>query len=374
MEKQKITKDSAALRGIFIELIHRLLKTGEKYTYDQIGNEYKIENYEKINKDKRRYGEYHDSMHKAISDITRELKKNGTDLIREERNNRHYAYSYPNGASDIIEKWLDKKSQNKKKMRLTELVKLFAMSKGLLPDSWIVNLTPQIEGLEDEEIPTSKIIEFDFNDQLTNIYKIPYFIDAIKEKKVLSLVNNASYKYDVPIVFIPYYIKEYNHRFFCIGLCKKSDGTIAEDYVIAIDRVSKVKEDTEESYIPPTKDYNHFFEDIVGVRHEIDSVSGQPMKKQHILIETRDLYTHGRIASKPLHASQKVEHEFGKGKNGMGLVILDLVPNPELTSLLLGFSDNIRIIEPASLAERIANKAKAIAALYETSTDNKKMK
>lgn len=372
VEKQKSKKEVAPLRGYFHVLIHELLKTGKQFTYNQIGCEYN-QRFRLLIKEKgRKFSDYEDSMHKAMSDIIIVLKNHGLNLLREGCNRKGFSYSYPDGASNVIEKWLDEKSH--KRMRLTELVKLFALSKGLLPDSWIVNLIPQIEALEDIKEPNRKLIEFDYNNLLTNIYKIPDFLEAIQNKKVLSLINNAGYNYNIPIIFIPYYIKEYNHRFFCIGLCIDSDGTTRKDYVIAIDRVSKVQECTDFPYVPQEKDYSQFFSDIVGVRHEIDFETGEPMKKQHILIETRNRYTHGRIITKPFHASQVEVTKFGEGENGMGMVSIDVIPNLELTSLLLSFGSNIKVIEPMLVVERIANNARKLTALYDEGKDKGRSK
>ena len=263
MEKERTKKEVAALRGLFHVLIHELLKTGRQVTYEQIGEKYNSRYSFLIHgPEGNRYKWYEESMRKAMSDISLALKSQGMDIIREGSRKKGYLYSYPEGACEYIELWLDKKSHNKKRMRVSEIIKLIAMSKGLLPKTWVANLIPQIEALEKMEAPKTKIIEFDYNDLLTNIYKVPDFLDAIEGKKVLSLINNAGYKYEVPIVFIPYYIKEYNHRFFCIGHCKKSDGTEIEDYVIAIDRVSNVEECRDEPYIPPQKDYSHYYREF----------------------------------------------------------------------------------------------------------------
>lgn len=366
MEIERTKKEVAALRGLFHVLIHELLKTGRQVTYEQIGEKYNSRYSFLIHgPEGNRYKWYEESMRKAMSDISLALKSQGMDIIREGSRKKGYLYSYPEGACEYIELWLDKKSHNKKRMRVSEIIKLIAMSKGLLPKTWVANLIPQIEALEKMEAPKTKIIEFDYNDLLTNIYKVPDFLDAIEGKKVLSLINNAGYKYEVPIVFIPYYIKEYNHRFFCIGHCKKSDGTEIEDYVIAIDRVSNVEECRDEPYIPPQKDYSHYYEDIVGVRHEVDFETGNPLEIQHILIETQNIYTHGRIISKPLHTSQKEVAKFGDIENGLGMVSIDVVPNMELTSMLLGFGSNIKIVSPALVIERITNNAKRLLSLYE---------
>ena len=103
----------------------------------------------------------------------------------------------------------------------------------------------------------------------------------------------------------------------------------------------------------------------MGVRHEVDFETGNPLEIQHILIETQNIYTHGRIISKPLHTSQKEVAKFGDIENGLGMVSIDVVPNMELTSMLLGFGSNIKIVSPALVIERITNNAKRLLSLYE---------
>ena len=348
-------------KKILLETIHRLLKSGRKVTYADVLAEYEIE-YGRVGRVGRVLVD--ESMHKAMSDISKVLTHNDMELVRVGSNKTGYTYSYPEGASEVIDKWLEAKSQKRKAMRIAEIIKLFAMSKGLLPESWIVDLKPHIEALNDEGIKPEKIIEFDFNDKLTNLVKVPVFFRAIQTQRVLKIIHRAGFQRDVTIVFTPYYVKEYNHRFFCVGLCHFPDGGTMDDYVVAIDRVKDIEECVKVDYVPPKKDYSLFFSDIVGVRHEVNHETGLLMKKQHILIATQSSYTHGRIISKPLHCSQKEVARFGEGQEGMGLISIDVVPNLELTSFLLSFGNGIKILEPKMLVRRIVSAARNIMLLY----------
>lgn len=354
-------------RRKFLEMINELLKEGKELTYSDIGKEFERRYPDLISKSDRnieaKYKSYYEAMHKAISDIDRIMKVQGYSLKREGSNKTGYRYSYPEGFVGIDE-WFKEKAIEKQRMRLTELLKLIVKSKGLLPDSWMVDLTARklrdLEGLEDK-----KIIEFDYNENLSNIDLIPLFYNAIDKKKVLKMTNKAAYQFNRKIQLIPYFLKEFNNRWFCIGMCIKADGSIQEDYICALDRVSNVEESTDFLYQEAKRDYSHYFDDIIGIRHEMDLKTGLLMKKEHILIQTRSQYTHGRILTKPLHSSQMEIAKFGEGPNGMGIVSIDVVPNLELITLILGFGSKIKVIGPESVVGRIADIAKKMAALYE---------
>lgn len=352
----------------FLKLINELLKSGRVLTYEIISKEYESRYPELTQNDRRRALQdksYSESMRKAVSEISNIMKAKNLHLICGGNNRSGYHYAYPKEYEGIDE-WLAAKDKDEKRMRQQQLLRLIAASKGLLPKEWMVDLTAKVEtlmALEGRERRT--LIEFDNNDQLKNIGLIPVFYDAIEKHRVLLLVNKAAYQYERTIQFTPYFLKEYNRRWFCIGHCVESNGTERPDYTCALDRVMQVSECENAEWIPPVRDYSNYFDDIVGMRHEKDPETGLPNPVEHIVIETLDPYTHGRIASKPLHRRQVEEMPFNSDGNGKGRVSIDVVPNPELISIILSFGKDIRVLEPASFVHRIKNTVREMAVLYE---------
>lgn len=355
-------------KTLFLRMINELLKSGRVLTYEIISEEFERRYPDLTMKDRRRELQdksYSESMRKAVAEISAIMKTKGLKLICSGNNRNGYCYAYPKGYGGIDD-WLVTKDKKEKRLRQQQLLRLIAASKGLLPSAWMVDLTARIEALMAlEGREQRKIIEFDTNEQLTNIGLIPLFYDAIENHRVLSLVNKAAFQFERSVIFTPYFLKEYNRRWFCLGRGIEADGTVRDDYTCALDRVRSVTECKEVEWVQPIRDYSHYFDDIVGMRHETDPETGLPLPVAHIVIETFDSYTHGRIMSKPLHHSQTEEIPFGHDGCDKGQVAIDVVPNPELISIILSFGRKIRVVAPTSFVSRIENEVREMAASYD---------
>jgi predicted DNA-binding transcriptional regulator YafY len=66
------------------------------------------------------------------------------------------------------------------------------------------------------------------------------------------------------------------------------------------------------------------------------------------------------IKSQPIHPSQQVESDNEKECR----ISLNVVINHELQMLLLSYGANVKILQPQSLADKIAASAKAMLELY----------
>lgn len=66
------------------------------------------------------------------------------------------------------------------------------------------------------------------------------------------------------------------------------------------------------------------------------------------------------IKTKPLHPGQKIVEETQSGI----VISLNLVLNFELEQLILSYGERVKVLEPDSLAEKIASRIKASAENY----------
>lgn len=66
------------------------------------------------------------------------------------------------------------------------------------------------------------------------------------------------------------------------------------------------------------------------------------------------------VRTKPLHPSQQVGAETSAGLE----VGLHLIPTQELETLLLSFGDDVEVLAPANLRERLAARLQRAAAQY----------
>ena len=137
-----------------------------------------------------------------------------------------------------------------------------------------------------------------------------------------------------------------HNRWFLFGLIHV-DG---ENKIMnmAIDRIDQI-DDIRLPYIENTKtDFNEYFDDIVGV-----SVSYKNESKVEKIKLKVDNVIYNYIESKPIHPSQTEKERTAD----YAIIELTLIPNFEFETILLGFSNNLEILSPDSLHQRICKRA-----------------
>jgi predicted DNA-binding transcriptional regulator YafY len=230
--------------------------------------------------------------------------------------------------------------------QLKEALLTLSRFKGMPQFEWVDEISARLDAGLGLSHHKEKIIEFEQNDYLKGLEHITPIYNAITYKTVISIVYQ-SFKQDTPqtIIFHPYFLKQYNNRWYVFG---KND---ASQYVInlALDRISVVNDTSHQFQINDTLDFNEYFEDIIGVtlNHE--------QEIQNILIKiSNSLYPY--IQTKPLHGSQKLKE---KGDTHT-YISLDLIPNYELESLILSYGEGVEIIQPLALRNKIKQRVELV--------------
>jgi predicted DNA-binding transcriptional regulator YafY len=174
--------------------------------------------------------------------------------------------------------------------------------------------------------------------------------NAIIYKQVLS-ITYQSFKVNEKQNFTihPYFLKQYNNRWFVFGLNEASDRLIN----LALDRIVKLKELKKKYKENSTVDFNEYFEDVIGVSVNLN------IKPQQILLSVKNERL-PYIETKPLHGSQKIKDR----EKTHTKVSIEVIPNNELESLLLYFGDDLQVLEPLDLRLRISEKIKNMATYY----------
>ncbi|NPD47577.1 MULTISPECIES: YafY family protein [unclassified Lentimicrobium] len=218
---------------------------------------------------------------------------------------------------------------------------------------------PQFEWIEDMKLRLDQyfkfesqehIIEFDSNPYLKGREYIGQLYAAINNQKVLE-ISYRSFKSEHPEVIIihPYFLKEYNNRWFLFGLDNKAD------YLpnLALDRMMNVEECNLE-YIRNTKiNFEEYFEDVIGVSVDTNN------EIQKVILKV-DVELWPYIQTKPLHGSQKiVEH----GSEYV-MISIEIKRNYELESLILSFGDKIELMEPALFRHDLLNRIERLREKY----------
>jgi len=204
---------------------------------------------------------------------------------------------------------------------------------------------PGAEGLENMETKLSqmislddkqKIISFEENEFLEGIHFLSPIYNYIKSKQVLDIEYKA-FKTDEILSFTisPYYLKQFNKRWYLFGWNNQKE----ELYNLPLDRMQSITP-SQNPFISSTIDFDDFFDEIIGVTNFRDN------EVEKIKIQLSD-HIIPYIKSKPLHSTQKL-----KGN----IVTIEVKQNYELESLILSYGENMTVLEPLSLAEKLAER------------------
>lgn len=232
---------------------------------------------------------------------------------------------------------------NAEEEKLKEALLTLSRLKGMPQFNWIEEITTRINAGLDLSNQNSKVIEFDQNQYLKGIEFINPIYTAIINQKTIA-IQYQSFKQETPqtIIFHPYFLKQYNNRWFLFGL-NDHYKMISN---LALDRIVNVAS-YQIDFIPnKLVNFEDFFEDMIGVTSPKDVVAEKVILKINASIWPY-------IKTKPLHGSQKVKEVT----IDFTMIELNLIINYELVSLLFSYADNITVIQPKELVDQIKTKA-----------------
>ncbi len=212
--------------------------------------------------------------------------------------------------------------------------------KGLPQFEWMNEVVARLEGKFELKTDTAAIVGFEQNPYLKGLEHFDELFKAISNKRVLNITYCPAFGDAIDNILHPYYLKQYNNRWFLFGL---SNDRIMN---MALDRIECFSESNQEYIENSDIDFNEYFDDVVGVTVPYDA------KPQKIILKV-DRHRFNFIDTKPLHWSQKVKHR----EDDHVIIELKLIPNYEFRTLLLGFADSVEVIEPLSLKEEMVKRA-----------------
>jgi predicted DNA-binding transcriptional regulator YafY len=234
--------------------------------------------------------------------------------------------------------------------QIGSIISVLSRMRGLPQLEWIDETIRRLEqSLHLKHLGTD-IIGFDHNEYLLGREYLGELFDAVLYKKVLNILYKAfAQEKDSTFTIHPYYLKQYNNRWFLFGL----NPEIGKLFTLALDRITKVKE-IQSLFIENTVwDFTEYFEDIIGVT--------KPENKEPVQINLKfSLEQAPYILTKPIHGSQK---KILYDKTGLTISIL-VIPNFELEQLLLSFGEGVEILSPKKFRKRMKERMKKVLELY----------
>jgi len=184
----------------------------------------------------------------------------------------------------------------------------------------------------------------DLQYSITNILSyLDELYQAILNKRVLRM-SYQSFKAKLPTEFLfhAYLLKEFNNRWFVLGVKDESDRLMT----LALDRIEGIETDDTTRYITNDDfDPQAYYEHTIGVTVN----EGTKVQTVEIFISSHDA---PYVLTKPLHHSQEVVEMTDEGTT----IRIKVIPNYELERLILGFGEGMEVLKPKRLRTRIKKK------------------
>jgi predicted DNA-binding transcriptional regulator YafY len=214
---------------------------------------------------------------------------------------------------------------------------------------WVNELGPMLSSQFGLTQSQQKIMSFESNIDYSGYDKILSLFNAIENKRVLEITYRPFNKPEYTLKFHPYYLKQFNNRWFVFGLNEKLN---IPTWNLALDRIESLHE-TSDSYTSAEIDWEEHFYDIIGV-----TTPDKGIVEEIELVFSQEQANY--INTKPLHASQRAKFL----ESGELLVKLNVIPNYELETTLLAFGEKVRIVCPDNLKNKIKERLEKASKQY----------
>lgn len=263
--------------------------------------------------------------------------------ITKDKEGRGVYYYYSNPDFSIVEKPLTDEELTK----LEAALQVFLTFNGLPHFDWIEDIIDKLKAKYGVIESGQNIVSFDGNIDLTGLNYFNELYGYIINRQPIAIEYQPFGKEIRPIVIHPYYLKQFNNRWFVFG----RNGDRGNISILALDRIKGISP-KHTPYVPDTiiGDINEFLYDAIGVS---GIASLQPVDIRLRFSEERFYY----VTSKPLHPSMRI---FPSERE----ISLHVIPNKELKSLILSFGADVEVLEPQDLRIEIGNILESASKKY----------
>ncbi|WP_336517024.1 WYL domain-containing protein [Pollutibacter soli] len=181
---------------------------------------------------------------------------------------------------------------------------------------------------------------------------IDTLLEAIFEQQALEMEYDTFEKGISTKLISPYLIRQYRNRWFLVAHDQYCDREEKVN-VFALESIRQLLPSNKRFFSDPDFNASDYFRYSLGIWHWHNR---PPIK---VKLQFNDYIT--MIQNNPLHHSQKTT--YNKKKNIL-TVQIEVYDTPELVQLILAYGEHVKVIQPSTLADRIANSLKKAASSY----------
>jgi predicted DNA-binding transcriptional regulator YafY len=234
--------------------------------------------------------------------------------------------------------------------QLKKAISILQRFEGSPEFEWIKELGPLLNDKFNLKSQNKKVMSLESNIDYKGYNHITPLFNAIVNKTVVKIKYQPFDKQEYEVIFHPYFLKQYNNRWFVFGLNEYNNET---KWNLALDRINDEIEKTKNKYVEDTTDWEEFFEDMIGVSKLKDE---QPVEVKLLFNKKQSPY----IQTKPLHSSQKQKVL----EDGSLEIRIKVIINNELETRILSFGEKVKVIAPNNLIFRISERVRLLKEIY----------
>lgn len=218
-----------------------------------------------------------------------------------------------------------------------------------LPEYHNINEIAHKLGCRKQKLFSEPFVIFDHNPYLHGLENFSRLFFAIKNQECIAVHYQNFHEPPKMQVVSPYYLKEYNLRWFLIAYSHPKNAI----RLYALDRITNIIKEKDDFQIEHKPDIADYFDDVIGV------TCLQEFDVEEFVLKI-DKKSYHYILTKPIHHSQKIVE-----KNDEFLIIsLKLKYNYEFQKLVMSFGDAIEVMSPIWFREKVRETIHKMMQIY----------
>lgn len=213
---------------------------------------------------------------------------------------------------------------------LCSTIEMLGKYRGIAGNAWVEDVISNLELRFGVKSDGENLVSFQQNSDLEGLEYLSILIDAKINHQPLEVSYTTHSGVSSMNVFHPYYMKQYNNRWFIFG---RIDG---KDYIVnrSLDRIEGISRSDAPFRKNDLVNFNSYFDDIVGVSVPYEVQEAKTITLQFSPVRFK------YVVSKPLHISQKIIDE------DKCIVAIKVIPTRELDQLILTFGPDVEVLAP----------------------------
>ena len=232
---------------------------------------------------------------------------------------------------------------------LRSTIEMLSRFRDAQSNAWLEEVISNLEVKFGVKANADNVVSFQQNAQLKGLKYLSPLIDAAVNKQTLEIEYISSSGNKHTHILHPYYVKQYNNRWFLYGL----DDEEERIKNLAFDRIQSVTNANKPFRKNTFVDFNTYFDNVLGVT--------VPYNVNEAVITIELKFTPNRfeyVKTKPLHKSQTIVSEENC------VISITVCPTRELEQQLFSYGPDVEVLTPEGFRDNFAKKIAENAKKY----------